>query len=33
MVTLGDNPQLYQNATLLELGVNDLLKIRLDVVR
>jgi hypothetical protein len=32
MQTLGDNPQLYQNATLLELGVSDLLKIRLDVV-
>jgi hypothetical protein len=32
MQTLGDNPQLYQNAALLELGVSDLLKIRLDVV-
>lgn len=29
----GDNPQLYQNAGLLELGVPDLSKIRLEVVR
>jgi hypothetical protein len=28
-----ENPELYQNAGLLELGVPDLLKIRLDVVR
>jgi hypothetical protein len=31
--SLGDNPALYQNASLLELGVADLAKIRLDPVR
>lgn len=33
MDSFGDNPKLYQNAGELELGVPDLSKIRLDVVR
>jgi uncharacterized protein (DUF362 family) len=33
MQSSGENPQLYQNAALLELGVRDLSKIRVDVAR
>ena len=29
----GDNPELYQNASLMERGASDLLKIKVEVVK